>query len=149
MFRFIIFFLLCCITGCSTTQLYPMYIGMHASSVLNPDKDYRSLPVIVRLYQLRSNNNFMQANFYELWKKPMAVLNHDFLKEKIITLAPGQQKKLTWTRAKHAKYIAALAIFRKPTRQTWRIIKELPKRIPLVAVRVNIGLFGNKIFLHA
>ena len=139
--------LLLIILNLSACTIHPINVEMHGSSILNPDEHYRSLPVMVHIYQLTENNQLINANFYDLWKRPKSVLGKTLLKQQTIIINPHEEKILKIKRKKKAKIIAAIAIFRKPISKNWMAYKKLPAAIPYVPTKITFGLTDNRIYI--
>jgi type VI secretion system protein VasD len=106
----------------------PQNIGLvlRGSERLNPNDDGRSLPVVVRIYQLKSGARMEEAEFEGVWRHDREVLGEDILKMDEMYLYPNQRMARTFRRDPAATHVVAVAIFRHPAGQAWRTIYELP-----------------------
>lgn len=93
---------------------------------LNPNDEGRSLPVVVRVYQLKGITRFEGAEFEAVWHRDREVLADDLLKVEEFYLYPAQRLPRSFRREAAATHVVAMAIFRHPTGQSWRQIFELP-----------------------
>lgn len=93
---------------------------------LNPNDDGRSLPVVVRIYQLKAITRFEEAEFEAVWHRDREVLADDIIKMEEFYLYPAQRLPRSFRREAAATHVVAMAIFRHPTGQSWRQIYELP-----------------------
>ncbi len=99
---------------------------MRGSERLNPNDDGRALPVVVRVYQLKSSARMEEAEFEQIWHHDRETLGEDLLKVDEMYLYPNQRMGRAFRRDPAATHVVAVAIFRHPAGQTWRSIFELP-----------------------
>lgn len=106
----------------------PQNIGLvlRGSERLNPNDDGRSLPVVVRIYQLKSGARMEEAEFDGVWRRDREVLADDILKMDEMYLYPNQRMARSFRRDPAATHVVAVAFFRRPSGQSWRTIYELP-----------------------
>ncbi len=92
------------------------------TSTLNQDDTGGSLPVLVRVYQLRAKEKFQQATFKTLWKSDKEALEGDLLERKEITIQPGAETELDVDLEvkRGAAYIGVMALFRQPNAEGWK-----------------------------
>ena len=132
------------LTGCA---LYPAKINFHASHVLNQNKNKKSLPVAVKIYQLTDSGPLRNAAFANIWQNAKQTLGKTVIATKSLMLNPGEWTNITINRKRAAKYLAIVAIFRNPSSH-WRVIKKLPKPLPLVVVHLRASLTHNRIGMN-
>ncbi len=118
---------------------------VQTSSRVNLAEDGRSLPTIVRIYQLKSIAKFENAEFEQLWKKDKETLGEDMLQVDDLTIYPVQTIRRLFKRDPKATHIVAMAIFRQPAGISWRVVYELgpseaEKRCALLHVDPKIKL---------
>ena len=96
------------------------------TSTLNQDDTGYSLPVLVRVYQLKGKDRFQQATFNDLWKSDKEVLGDDLVDRKEITVQPGTKVELQIDLEvkRGATYLGVMALFRKHDVEGWRQIVE-------------------------
>ena len=114
---------------------------------LNIDENNNALPVVVRVYQLTENNLFINSSFNDLWKRDLNVLGNTLLARKEIIVVPGKTRKITIRKHRKARFVAAMAIFRKPVADKWRAIRSistgyLAKKL---STSFSISVAGNRI----
>lgn len=143
--RYVILILLLSLTaGCSAPQVK---IGMSSTANLNLNDFEEPLPVMVNIYQLADAQPFEKASFEELWKKDLMTLGDSLLTKETLTLNPASQERLVYPRHDQARFIAVMAVFRKPEKEAWRDIEPVAdgffkKRF---SSKVTINLKGNAI----
>lgn len=89
---------------------------------VNPDHTGRPSPVIMRIYELRSDLAFQQADFYSLFEKYMQVLAADILSAKELTCTPGMPYEVSYEPLPETRYLGVIAGFRQLERAQWRLI---------------------------
>jgi type VI secretion system protein VasD len=99
------------------------------SDRLNPDETGRSLPTIVRIYQLKEVSKLEMASFEEVWRNGEEVLGDSVLGMDEVTLYPGRRIVRGFERNPEATSIAAVAIVRRPSGVSWRTIFDLPANV--------------------
>lgn len=109
------------LAGCSgDTKKWRVVLS--PTNQLNQDDAGASLPVLVRVYQLRAKDKFQQATFKTLWKADKEFLEGDLLERKEITIHPDTQAVVDIDLdVKHgAAYFGIMALFRKPEVEGWK-----------------------------
>lgn len=137
------------LVGCSSDSKKWQVI-MTPTGTLNQDDSGTSLPVLVRVYQLRAKDKFQQATFKALWKNDKEVLEADLVDRKEITIQPDTKAVLDLdVDAKHGvAYLGIMALFRKPDVEGWKqvVAAESSKLNPLTP-KVKLVLDRNTIKL--
>jgi len=99
---------------------------IEASDRLNPDESGRSLPTIIRIYQLSNVGALEQASFQEVWHTPDVALGESLLAQEELTIYPEQTLHRGFDRNPEANFVVAMGIFRQPVGTTWRSVIALP-----------------------
>ena len=109
------------IVGCSS-DTKKWQVVMTPTATLNQDDAGSSLPVVVRVYQLKAKDKFQQATFKTLWKNDKEVLEGDLLERKEVTIHPETKTVLDIDLdVKHgAAFIGVMGLFRKPDVDGWK-----------------------------
>ncbi|BCR03012.1 hypothetical protein DESUT3_00810 [Desulfuromonas versatilis] len=136
--------LLCLAAGCSPPQVK---MGLSSTANLNLNDFDEPLPVMVNIYQLSDAQPFSKASFEELWKKDLMTLGDSLLTKETLTLNPASQERLEYLRHDQARYIAVMAVFRKPEKEAWRDVRPVAdgffkKRF---SSKVTVNLKGNSV----
>lgn len=132
------------LTGCSS--LHPVNVRVQGHQRMNLDHKKHSLPVIVKIFQLKRRQAFDTSQFRQLWKKPKAALGDDLVSSYKIHISPGQNKTITIDRKENTHYIAALAIFRHPASHNWRASTQITQwSLPYVPQHIHVDVVNNKI----
>lgn len=115
-----------------------LFVEVVATADVNRDPSGRALPIVVRLYELRTEGAFAAADFFSLYEKESATLGPSLIAREEVTLAPGQQKLVTRMQSPEAKQLGVLAAFRDIDRAAWRALVTLtPDQSNAVQVRVG------------
>lgn len=87
----------------------------------------RSAPLKVRVLVLKSDAEFMSADFYSLQNNAQKVLAGNLLNSDEFFLMPGQlAKKLSGQSSPEARYIGVMAEYQSLDGKKWRISLPLP-----------------------
>ena len=89
---------------------------------VNPDMNGRPSPVVIRVYQLKSDTAFARAEFFALFDDDRKVLGAEMLDREEYELAPGEQRTLELTGPPEAHFIGAIAAFQGIRIATWRAL---------------------------
>jgi len=127
---------------------YPVQVTIHSNSILNPDEKNRSLPVMIKFYQLNNRQVFTDATFRDLWLSPREALGSALQKEMTIVIGPGEKKSFRFDHNGQVRYLAAVAIFRKPTGDRWRTIKQIGQDLPILIDRISVNVMNRHITMH-
>ena len=104
----------------------PLDIVVIAAAWLNPDEQGRSLPTVVRIYQLRARGRLEAAEFQQLYAHPKETLGEDLIRSDEFVLSPGETAHRRIEREKSAKALAVVPMVRRPAGLSWRTDVELP-----------------------
>jgi type VI secretion system protein VasD len=83
-----------------------------ASADTNPDARGRPSPIVVRVYQLKTDGAFKGADFFALYDDDQKVLGAELISRDEYVLAPSERKTIDVTVSRDARFIGALAAFR-------------------------------------
>ena len=101
-------------------------IRLTASSRLNPGEHGEPLATVVRVYQLKRPEKLTGASFDDILDHDKDALGADLCEVQEVTLSPGETIPRAVKRAQDAGFIAAVALYRKPSGNAWRAVKQLP-----------------------
>ena len=94
-------FLVPLLSGCFA---HTVDVGFTTTQKLNSDSEWASLPVEVKVYQLKDDQIFKSATFNDLWKQGKQTLGKSFVGVKNYTLLPGRHDSFTFESGKDTKY---------------------------------------------
>jgi type VI secretion system protein VasD len=103
----------------------PLELEITAGARLNPNDQGQPLPTVIRIYQLRSTGKLERAEFDRLYRQPKESLQEDLVQAEEVTLSAGETLKRRVERDRGARYVAVVALFRRPTGTSWRAVAEL------------------------
>jgi type VI secretion system protein VasD len=103
------------------TKVRQMNLVVTARSALNQDARGASLPVVLRIYQLKDDRPFATATYAQLIEgnvalKTVTVWSQD------VTLAPGQTLKVSESIGDEANYVGVAAFFRDTANAEWSVL---------------------------
>ncbi|MGD8860669.1 MAG: type VI secretion system lipoprotein TssJ [Myxococcales bacterium] len=101
-------------------------LELETSDRVNQDEKGRSLPTVVRLYQLEDLSRFQQSSFEDVWQQPEESLGPTLVGSDELTIFPGQIMVHRFERDESADFLVGVAVFRTPIGGSWRTIQEWP-----------------------
>jgi len=102
-----------------------------ASADANPDANGRASPVVVRVYQLKTDAAFKGAEFFALYDDDQKVLGQELISRDEFVLAPSEKKTIDVAVSKETRFVGALAAFRDIRNAQWRGLVVAPQRSSL------------------
>lgn len=129
-------------------------IAIDAGSGLNPDDKGRAAPVLLKVYELRSESAFQEADFFSLQNADKATLNTDLLVVDRFILRPGETRSIRRKSHPEAKAIGVFVAYRDLPNATWRAVHRVPQApeskwyravIPNPRVRLMVSLQPNAV----
>ena len=101
-------------------------IQIEATNLINPDDNSRPSPLLVRVYELRNETLFQDADFFSLYNTDKTVLQGDMLTVDQFILRPGESRSLRRKSNLQAGAVGVLAAYRDLPNATWRALYKLP-----------------------
>jgi type VI secretion system protein VasD len=134
------------LAGCASGPPKPVKtpVTVVALQDVNPDPSGRASPVVIRLYQLKSDVGFAAAEFFPLWDDDKKVLAADLIARDEFELAPGEHKSIEVMLPAEARFVGAIAAFRDIRNTTWRALVPVTKK-GLGKVKVSADTKGLRI----
>ncbi|MGE5386151.1 MAG: type VI secretion system lipoprotein TssJ [Betaproteobacteria bacterium] len=113
------------LSACSTAPKQYAIKG-EGTPILNRDSSGRSLSVVVRLYQLKSANEFSKLTFDILadGRPEEELLKSELLAKTDVVIVPGGNYVSTDKLLDEAKYVGVVAFFRNPDQHYWRFLLD-------------------------
>jgi type VI secretion system protein VasD len=115
-------------TPCTTPE--PVRLLITASPRLNLGENGESLATTIRIYQLKGTAKLVESSIDRILDNDRAVLAEEFVAVQELTLYPGERAAPVLVRGEGAKYVAVVAMFRRPDGPSWRAIRTLPAPNP-------------------
>lgn len=140
------------LTACKSAPPKPHVVKLtvSVSADANPDAQNRPSPIVVRVYQLKDDAAFKDADFFALYDKEQATLAASLISREEFEVAPGAQKAIDFKLAPDARFVGVAAAYRNIRDATWRaeigsqdkglagIAKK--KKLNVVAGRASVAL---------
>ena len=112
-------------------------LTLAATADSNPDATGRPSPVVVRVYQLKTDVAFKGAEFFALFDDDMKVLGPDLIGRNEYTLAPSEKRTMEFDVSADAQFVGVMAAYRDYRNAQWRTVLQAPRSTPEVAVAVE------------
>ncbi len=117
----------------------PMTIAVSAD--VNPDSSGRPSPVVVRVYQLRTDAAFRATDFFALFQDDQKALGPEMISRDEFTMAPSARKTVDVTMSPDTRFIGAIAAFRDIRNTQWRVLVPATNRALDVTVeRASVAM---------
>jgi type VI secretion system protein VasD len=100
--------------------------SISAAADVNPDSNGRASPIVLRIYELKSDAAFSSADFFSLCDNDQAALGADLVARDELHLRPGDTVKLSRTIQPDVTHFGAVAAFRDLERASWRAVVAIP-----------------------
>ncbi len=96
-------------------------IQINASDDLNPDIQTRPSPIVLRIYTLKSDSIFKNADFFALYEQDEAILGEDLISREELEITPGENRTLEKRELPAGStHIGVLAAYRDLDNAVWR-----------------------------
>jgi type VI secretion system protein VasD len=122
-----------------------MNLVIASRSALNQDGRGVSLPVVLRIYQLKDSKTFETATYSQLLAGTSDALKAGILTKTEVTLTPSTSVRLSEPMADDAQYVGVVAFFRDHANAEWQLViprtqwkKADPVRLSVTDYRVEI-----------
>ena len=115
--------------GCAAAPPKPAEAKMNlvATPDVNPDGKGRPSPIVVRIYQLKTEAEFAKADFFAIYDREKEVLGPSLITREEYTLAPGDSQELKFEVNREARFLGVLAAYRDPSAH-WRALSPAPEK---------------------
>ncbi len=142
------------LAGCAAKPTKPVETKalLSASEDVNPDSSGRPSPIVVRIYQLRGDTEFNNADFFALYEKDKEILGASLIAREEKTLFPGQQLETDVPLSPEARFVGAVAAYRDLRSSRWRALIGAPEKSllkMLATQRINIRVGKDAVTLSA
>ncbi|WP_354401707.1 type VI secretion system lipoprotein TssJ [Variovorax sp. OAS795] len=131
-------------------------ISIEANRDLNLDLKGRGAPMLLRVYELKSDVAFQDADFFALQNSDKAALGADLLAVDQFVIRPGEKREIRRKSNPETTAIGFFAGYRDLPNAVWRVIHKLPAApesswyrvvIPANKAKLKVGLQSNAILL--
>ena len=93
-----------------------------AAKDINPDVRGIPAPLFLRVYALRAETAFANADFFQLHENDTAVLGGDLFKRSEHVLRPGETQPLSRELEDEVRFLGFVAAYQEIDRATWRAL---------------------------
>ncbi len=115
--------------GCASTQksmLVPYDLYLSVDAAVNPNQQGQASPILVGLYELGSDNQFLNLDFPSVQDRPRPSLGDDLISVDQIILQPGERRVIHRAGNASARHLGVVAGYRKLDGHLWRLSIPLP-----------------------
>lgn len=100
-------------------------ITITADAGLNPDDKGRAAPILVRIYELKSEGTFESADYFSLNANDKSVIGSDLLVRDEFILRPGDVRTLRRKSHPDLAAIGVIAGYRELAQADWRAVQKI------------------------
>lgn len=131
-------------------------IAIEANRDLNLDLKGRGAPMLLRVYELKSDVAFQDADFFALQNTDKAVLGPDLLAVDQFVIRPGETREIRRKSNPETVAIGIFAGYRDLPNAVWRVVHKMPAApesswyravVPSNKAKLRIDLQSNAILL--
>jgi type VI secretion system protein VasD len=121
-----------------------------ATPQVNPDARKRPSPVLVRVYELKADTAFVNADFMSLYQGDSTTLAADIVYREEFMLQPGETRKLDRLLDDKSRFVAVVAAYRDIEKARWRAITPLAvgssqqAKVTVDALAVSVDIAPDK-----
>jgi type VI secretion system protein VasD len=98
----------------------PIKLTLVASADVNPDAQNHPAPVVVRVYQLKDDAAFKDADFFALYDKEQVTLTTALVSREEYELAPGEHRTVDFLLPHETRYVGVAVAYRDIRNAQWR-----------------------------
>jgi type VI secretion system protein VasD len=120
-------------------------LTFEADTGINPDDNKKPAPLFVRLYELKSDKQFRNANFIDLYERDKEVLGADMIaKQNLKHIAPGETRQDEYVLDTQTRFVGLFAEFSQYKDASFKVIIPVaPTNV--VASSAVVSVSGNRI----
>jgi type VI secretion system protein VasD len=123
---------LCFVLGaCATsrnTDSVQLRTRLTAAKDLNPDASGRPSPLVLRVFELRTESEFTGAEFFALYEREKQTLSATLVGSQEFELQPGETRQLNLTFPRETRYVGVIAAYRDIRGARWRAVARAPRK---------------------
>ena len=119
------------LAGCAASPSQrPTQVRTQLSSAadINPDASNRASPLVVRVFELRSDAEFAGADFFALYERERQTLGEALIERKEFVLQPGARRELRLPVGRDTRFLGVIAAYRDIRAAKWRALATAPRR---------------------
>jgi type VI secretion system protein VasD len=115
----------------------PFSFNVQSGANLNPDASGRASPVVVRVYQLTTDGDFLKADFFALYRNDEATLGKTLVAKQEFIAVPGEKSSVRVDLANTAGVLGVVVAFRDINQADWRLTSPAKNRAPTLVLEAN------------
>jgi len=120
-------------------------VTFKADDNINPDENSTPSPLYIRMYELKSDKQFKNADFIDLYEHDKEVLGADMLgKQRLKRLIPGERREKNFVLNPQTHFVGLFAEFQKYKDSTYKVIIPV-EPTNVVASSSDVHVSGNTI----
>jgi type VI secretion system protein VasD len=110
------------LAACKSAPPKPKVLKLNVavSTDANPDGQNRPSPIVIRVYQLKDDAAFKDADYFALYDKEQATLAASLISRQEFEVAPGGQQLLDYQLSPDARFVGVTAGYRNIRDASWR-----------------------------
>ena len=118
--------------GCSTIDKVfedkppKAVIRISSDPDINPDMNGRPSPIVLRIYALKSDDIFNNADFFALYENDASILGNDMTGRDEMQISPGDNASMEKELTMDTRYVGVTAAYRDLDNAIWRGVIETP-----------------------
>jgi len=131
-------------------------ISIAAARDLNVDHQGRGAPMLLRVYELKTDTSFQEADFFALQNTDKAALGADLLAVDQFIVRPGETREIKRKAHPETTAIGIFAGYRNLPTSVWRVLHKMPPAaeqgllsmvMPANKAKLQVNLQSNAIVL--
>jgi type VI secretion system protein VasD len=121
----------------------PAPVTIAVSADVNPNPEGRPSPIVIRIYQLKSDGAFSKVDYEPLFEDEQKVLGPDLISRQEYTVTPSERRTVELPVTQETKFVGAAASFRDIRNSEWRVLMPVaPKGMTVEVQRTRVVLSG-------
>jgi type VI secretion system protein VasD len=144
-YRLVILSILGLLGGCHSGTGIQTELKVTTADYLNPDIRGKASPVVLTVYELKSQKEFSDATFEQLTTNPLNNLKTSLIDIHHYELEPHSESKLHFNMTKDAHYLGMVAGYRIMNNSQWK--KIIPLTPGKTSQELEVNLETNTIKL--
>jgi type VI secretion system protein VasD len=138
-----------CASGPPKPQPVNVKLNIVVSTDANPDAQNRPSPIVVRIFQLKDDAAFKDADFFTLYDKEEATLAASLVARVEYELAPGESRSVDYSVTPDTRFIGVIAAYRNIRDAQWRALSGPADKGAIDVVKNNkLGLAVDRARVH-
>ena len=129
------------LTACGASKQLDLNYNMTSSRNINPIGHHQAMPVAIYLYELRSDKQFNQADFFSLTENSTKTLGGDLINQREFEIQAASKLSAQSKISADTRYIGLVAGFRDLSHAIWRRSLAVPtkKFSKIIYLQINLA----------